>query len=233
MTNNLTSQAATMELGGAPNDVISNLNPLFIVLLIPFMDQVVYPGLQNAHIHFSPIKKITCGFALASLAMVSATITQAYIYRLSPCGDHPNSCDSDSPAPITVWVQIVPYALIGFSEIMASITSLDYAFTKAPKNMRSTVQAVALATNAISSALSQALVSLSDDPLLVWNYGTVAVLAAIGGVGFWFTFSKLDADEDRLNMLAESKYAGRQVDSDDIERAATPVAGTETPVEKF
>jgi proton-dependent oligopeptide transporter, POT family len=41
MTNNLTSQAAVMKLGGVPNDIVSNFNPLFIVLLIPIMDQIV------------------------------------------------------------------------------------------------------------------------------------------------------------------------------------------------
>jgi POT family proton-dependent oligopeptide transporter len=50
---------------------------------------------------------------------------------------------------------------------MASITKLEYAFTKAPKNMRSTVQAIAILTSAIWSALGQAFTSLSDDPLLV------------------------------------------------------------------
>lgn len=34
MTNNLTSQAATMELHGAPNDLINNLNPISLVIMI-------------------------------------------------------------------------------------------------------------------------------------------------------------------------------------------------------
>jgi POT family proton-dependent oligopeptide transporter len=207
MTNNLTSQAATMKLGGAPNDVISNLDPLFIILLIPIMDYGVYPALRKMKINFTPIKRITWGFFLASMAMVSATVTQYYIYKIGPCGDEANSCDEETP--ITVWVQVVPYALIGASEIMASITSLEYAFTKAPKNMRSMVAAIALFTNAISSALSQALVPLCDDPLLIWNYGVVAVLAALGGIGFWLTFYKLDKEEDKMNMLAESQYQGK------------------------
>lgn len=200
MTNNLTSQAATMKLGGAPNDIVSNLNPLFIIILIPFMDFVVYPGLRKAGILFSPIKRITTGFMFACMSMIAATVIQYHIYKMSPCGNQANSCDEETP--ITVWVQIVPYALIGISEIMASITSLEYAFTKAPKNMRSLITAVALFMNAISSAISQALVALADDPLLVWNYGVVSVLAFLGGVGFWLTFRKLDRLEDAQNMMA-------------------------------
>lgn len=215
MTNNLTSQAATMELHGAPNDVVSNLNPLFIIILIPVMDFAVYPGLRRMGIQFNPIKRITCGFFLASASMISATVTQMYIYKLGPCGNAANSCDE--PAPINVWLQILPYALIGFSEIMASITSLEYAFTKAPKNMRSMVQAIALATTAISSALSQAMVGLAEDPLLTWNYAVVAILAFLGGICFWFTFKDLDKEEDSLNMLPETNFEGRR--DTDVESA--------------
>ncbi|KIW49910.1 hypothetical protein, variant [Exophiala xenobiotica] len=210
MTGNLTSQAAVMELNGVPNDIIQNLNPISIVIFIPLMDFFIYPALRKAKINFTPIKRIALGFGLASLAMVAACVTQVYIYRLSPCGTHASDPDCPGPAPINVWVQTVPYVLIGFSEIMASITSLEYAFTKAPTNMRSFVMALNLLMNAFSSALAQALVSLSADPLLVWNYGVVAVLAAVGGVCFWLNFKKLDSEEDRLNMLEISEYKGKR-----------------------
>jgi POT family proton-dependent oligopeptide transporter len=213
MTNNLTSQAATMKLGAVPNDIVSNFNPLFIVLLIPIMDQVVYPGLRKMGVHVTPIKRITCGFFLASAAMISAAVTQHYIYKLGPCGKDASECDE--AAPISVWVQLLPYGLIGFSEIMASVTSLEYAFTKAPVNMRSTVTSIALFMNAISSAIAQALVGLASDPLLVWNYGLVAVLAAAGGVGFWLDNRKLDKEEDRLNMLPKADFEGKTPSSDE------------------
>jgi len=204
MSNNLTSQAATMTLNGVPNDIVSNFNPLFIVILIPIMDKLVYPGLRRVGIHLTPIKRITIGFLLASFAMVSACVTQYYIYQMSPCGDEANSCEE--PTPISVWVQLLPYGLIGFSEIMASVTSLEYAFTKAPKNMRSTVQAICLLMNAFSSALAQALVALAEDPLLVWNYGTVAVVAFLGGMFFYIDNKNIDKEEDRLNALPAADF---------------------------
>ncbi|KAH6715685.1 putative peptide transporter ptr2 [Leptodontidium sp. MPI-SDFR-AT-0119] len=221
MTNNLTSQAATMKLGGVPNDIVSNFNPLFIVILIPIMDKLVYPACRKANLHFTPIKRITCGFFLASAAMVSATVTQWYIYRQSPCpGNNANNCYLDAEetdkwqSNISVWVQLLPYGLIGFSEIMASVTSLEYAFTKAPVNMRSSVTAVSLFMNALSSALAQALVALAEDPLLVWNYGVVAVVAAVGGVLFWFDNAKIDSEEDKMNLLPSAKYRARDTVSD-------------------
>ncbi|KAF2838769.1 putative MFS peptide transporter [Patellaria atrata CBS 101060] len=208
MNNNLTSQAATMELNGVPNDVINNLNPLSLIIFIPLVDNFLYPGLRKLGIKFTPVKRIAFGFILASLAMVSATVVQYYIYKLGPCGNHANDCEN-IPAPINVWVQTLPYVLIGFSEIFTSITGLEYAFTKAPTNMRSLVTGVWHFQSAISSALGQALVSLAEDPLLIWNYGVVAVLAFLGGVGFWLSLKKVDAREDELNMLPDSTYIGK------------------------
>lgn len=263
MTNNLTSQAATMQLNGVPNDIITNLNPISIIIFIPLMDKIIYPLLRKLHINFSPIKRITMGFFLASLAMVSSTVIQYYIYQKHPFGEHPNDAPDGVYAPINVWVQTVPYALIGFSEIMASITSLyvephphvspplfyssaglsprttitrsrltanrEYAFTKAPTNMRSMVQAICLLMNAFSSALAQALVALSEDPLLIWNYGVVAVLAFAGGVGFWLSNYQLDREEDSLNMLG----AGDERNGKDrgILRGAVRMSGSDGDLE--
>lgn len=214
MTNNLTSQANTLKLNGIPNDILNNLNPISIIILIPIMDHVIYPAIRRTGFDLTPIKKITGGFALASFSMVAAAVTQDYIYKNGPCGYEPNARmanKEDCEAPLTVWIQTLPYVLIGMSEVLASITKLEYAYTKAPKNMRSTVQAIALSTSAISSALSQALVGLSEDPLLVWNYGSVAVVAFMGGVGFYFTFRKADKQEHQLNALQASAYEGRNV----------------------
>ena len=105
------------------------------------------------------------------------------------------------PVDINVWAQTGAYVLIAISEILASITTLEYAFSKAPKNMRSLVMSFNLFMSAISAALGEAFVTLSADPLLVWNYGTMAVLAFIGGTCFWFQYRALDKEEDHLNML--------------------------------
>lgn len=207
MNNNLTSQAATMTLNGVPNDIITNLNPISLVIFIPIVDNFLYPTLRKYGVKFTPIKRMTVGFGLASLAMISATAIQYYIYKLGPCGNYMNECDD--PAPINVWVQTIPYVLIGFSEIFTSITGLEYAFTKAPTNMRSLVTSYWHFMSAFSNAIGQALVALSEDPLLVWNYATVAMLAAVGGTLFWLAQHNLDKKEDIMNMLPETNYIGK------------------------
>lgn len=242
INNNLISQAATMRLGGVPNDVLTNLNPFSLIIMIPLLDLFGYPLLRRLKIKVSPIKKITVGYFAGACAMIWAAVIQAYIYRRSECGNYagqnlPGTDERCANVDISVWAQAGSYILIAFSEIMASITSLEYAHSKAPANMRSMVQSVALFMNAVSSAIGFALVSLaevrimlldpcedstdadtncsSQDPLLVWNYTTVAILAAIGGSLFYIQFRKLDQEEDQLNMLPKGKLnaddAGDQV----------------------
>ena len=164
--------------------------------------------------------------------MVWAAVIQHYIYKKSVCGNEaagllPASLGGDGvtycpTVDINVWAQTGAYVLIAISEIFASITSLEYAYSKAPKNMRSLVQAFALFMSAFSAAIGEAFISLSEDPLLVWNYGTMAVLAFIGGALFWFTNKEVDAEDDRLDMLPEGHF----VEGMDVEHAKS---GSDTP----
>ncbi|OBZ77984.1 putative peptide transporter ptr2 [Grifola frondosa] len=175
LNNNLTSQAATMTTNGVPNDVLSNLDPFALIIFIPICDILVYPALRRLGINFSPIKKITAGFFTGAAAMIWAAVVQHYIYKTNPCGYYVATCQDADGNPLVsslnVWIQTGSYVLIAFSEILASITGLEYAFTKAPKNMRSLVMSIFLFMSAISSAIGEAFVSLSSAPC---SYGTTA-----------------------------------------------------------
>ena len=212
MTANLTTQAATMELHGTPNDVIQNLDPIAIIIMVPLIDHLLYPGLRKMGILFTPIKRMAVGFVFSALSMVASAVMQYYIYKMSPCGWYANKelpdgslCD---PAPINVWAQSLPYIFIGLSEIFTNVTSYEYAFSKAPENMKSLVMSVNLFMSAISAAIGQAFTPLSTDPLLIWNYVVVAGIAFAGGIGIWICFHHLDADEDKWNNLKKSEYLG-------------------------
>ncbi|KAH7489520.1 putative peptide transporter ptr2 [Fusarium oxysporum f. sp. matthiolae] len=212
INNNLISQAAVMQRHGVPNDILSNLNPFALLIFIPLNDFFIYPALRKAGFRFTPIKKITAGFFTGAAAMIWAAVVQHYIYQKSECGKYASGEDC-AAVEINVWAQTGSYVLIALSEVFASITSLEYAFSKAPKNMRSMVQAVALFMTAFSAALGQALVGLAADPLLVWNYGVVAILAVIAGTCFYVQFRDLDVHEDDLNALPEG-HAGATADEE-------------------
>lgn len=212
-----------MERHGVPNDILGNLNPFALLIFIPLNDFFVYPTLRKMGIRFTPIKKIACGFMAGCASMIWSAVIQYYIYSRSECGWHAageifdealgemRSCE---PAPVNVWAQTGAYVLIALSEVFASITSLEYAFSKAPKNMRSMVQAVALFMTSFSAAIGQGLVGLAEDPLLVWLYTLVAALAFFGGSMFYLQFRGLDKHEDELNALPEGLIANKATDAE-------------------
>ncbi|KAJ7058459.1 PTR2-domain-containing protein [Mycena amicta] len=206
MNSNLTSQAATMTTNGLPNDILSNIDPLALIVCIPICDFLLYPALHRRGIRFTPLKRITLGFLTAATAMAWAAALQSRIYATNPCGYTAATCkDSDDHSlvsPINVWTQSPAYALIALSEILASITGLEYAFTKAPANMRSLVMSLFLGTYAFSAFLSEALLWLSADPLLVWNYSVLATLASVGGCTLWWWASAtgLDREDDEVGV---------------------------------
>ncbi|OAQ97709.1 hypothetical protein LLEC1_03187 [Akanthomyces lecanii] len=217
MTGNLTIQASTMMLHGVPNDIIQNLNPISIVIMIPIFDHGLYPLLRRLGLPFTPIKRMTAGFFMATLSMVASAVMQYYIYQKSPCGWHANGTVTNdageevncAPADINVWAQCLPYIFIGISELLTNVTSYEYAFSKAPENMKSLVMSVNLFMSAVSAAIGQAFTPLSKDPLLVWNYTSISCIAFVGGVSFWFCFRHLDSEEDEWNMLKKSEYVGQ------------------------
>lgn len=51
------SQAAVLNTHGLPNDILNNLNPFSLIILIPITDLLIYPALRRAGINFSPIRK--------------------------------------------------------------------------------------------------------------------------------------------------------------------------------
>ncbi|GAA5979350.1 hypothetical protein JCM10908_002891 [Rhodotorula pacifica] len=202
INNNLTSQAAVMNTHGIPNDVLSNLDPFALIILLPVLDLLVYPALRKAGIRFSPLRRVFAGFVFGSLAMVCAAVIQNKIYQMSACGKNASTCDEMPFVDLNVWAQTPSYVLIALSEIFASVTTLEYAFTKAPKSMRSMVMSIQLFMTAISSAIGEAFISLSADPLLVENYAVMAGLAFAAAILFAICFRGLDAEEDQLNEQA-------------------------------
>ncbi|KAL2809157.1 POT family-domain-containing protein [Aspergillus granulosus] len=175
--NNVISQAGQMALHGTPNDLLQNLDPIALIIFIPLLDFLVYPLLRRYKINFRPELKVTAGFFMASLSMVYACVLQHYIYR-SP----PNS--------IHVWIQAPIYILVGFSEAFVVITGLEIAYTKAPESLRSLVSALFWLTIGIAAAICIALAPVSQDPYLVWMYGSLAVVACLGGILFYVLFGR-------------------------------------------
>ena len=202
MINNFISQAGQMELHGLPNDILQAIDSIAIIIFIPICERLIYPFIRR----FTPFKAITkifFGFMFGAGAIVYASVLQHYIYSSGPCYDHPMKCAGFENVPnhVHVAIQAPAYFLIAISEILASITGLEYAYTKAPVNMKSFIMSLFLVTNAFGSAIGIALASTSEDPKLVWTYAGLAVACFLAGCAFWFCFNHYNAKEEDLNKL--------------------------------
>lgn len=205
-SNNFVTQAGQMRGHGIPNDLMQNFDPISIIIFIPILELFVYPLLRKLHIPFKPISRISVGFIVASLAMMYAAIVQHLIYSAGPCYEQP-LCDAsmvDGVAQgnnVHIAVQTPAYMLIGISEIFASVSGLEYAYTKAPPSMKSFVQSMYLLTNAFGSAIGEALTPVAYDPAILWMFVGLACASFSVGVLFFILFRHLNAKEEEMNAL--------------------------------
>lgn len=91
--------------------------------------------------------------------------------------------------------------LVAIGEIFASIISLEYAFTKAPKRMKSVVIDFSQSQIAVSAVLNFALSVLNAENMFTWLFGSFAVTAWITGFNFFWAFFGLDQKEAALNQI--------------------------------
>lgn len=105
-----------MTTNSVPNDVIGNLDPFALIILIPLCAKFFYPWLERAGFRFTPLRRIFWGFMTGVMAMIWSAVVQYYIYQTSPCGYHANTCaDADGnalPSHLSVWIQTGAYVLM-------------------------------------------------------------------------------------------------------------------------
>ncbi|KAF3053031.1 peptide transporter ptr2 [Didymella keratinophila] len=226
MMNNFVSQAGQMQLHGLPNDILPNIDPITIILLVPIVDRFIYPFIRTRlQLAFTPMTRITVGFFIASAAMLYASGLQSFIYNTPPCYSRPSNCEAGSigegkyePNEIHVAWQMPAYILIALSEILASITGLELAYAKAPENMKSFIMSLFLLTNAGGSALGILIAPLARDPYLQWLYFGLASAAAVTGYAFHCTFKNVTEDDagrkieraEEFELMSRDSMDGRE-----------------------
>ncbi|NXT46995.1 S15A1 protein, partial [Pluvianellus socialis] len=65
-------------------DQMQTVNPILIIIMVPVVDGVIYPLIKKCKINFTPLRKITVGMFLASLAFVAAALVQVQIDKTLP-----------------------------------------------------------------------------------------------------------------------------------------------------
>ncbi|NWX14632.1 S15A1 protein, partial [Aegotheles bennettii] len=65
-------------------DQMQTVNPILIIIMVPVVDAVIYPLIKKCKINFTPLRKITVGMFLASMAFVAAALVQVQIDKTLP-----------------------------------------------------------------------------------------------------------------------------------------------------
>jgi len=106
---------------------VQTFNPLFILVGIPLFTYVIYPGLEKMGVRCTSLRKIGAGLFLCLVSFIIIALVQTSIDK----GQHP-----------TVLLQMLAYLLITFSEVLISVTFLEYAYTQSPPKLKSTMTAI-------------------------------------------------------------------------------------------
>ncbi|KAM5485001.1 hypothetical protein MaudMau93_005540 [Microsporum audouinii] len=185
---NFISQAATMETHGLPNDAMTSIDPLVTLILLPILDRFIFPLLRSLGASVRHIDRMALGFLFCGISMLYAAFIQRSIYAAPPCYDHPRSKDcmgGKFPNQVSVFLQIPAYVLVALSEILASVAGIEYAYTKAPKSMKSLVMAVYLSTVSAGALVAMTVSPLTVDPRLTWMYVTLGIETLVAGAVLW------------------------------------------------
>ena len=225
------AQSASLTNNGVPNDVLDNLNPLAIILLIPIMNHLVYPGLRKMGIRFGPISRMTFGFLIASIGASSYAVIQYKIYETSPCGYAASTCEIEPlVSPLSLWLYAIPTAVTACSEVFINVTAYGLAYSRAPEHMKGFVMSLSLFMTAISTAISLATAEAIQDPYLIWCFAAPSVIGFIAAPVFYFLFRHLDNEDFFLEEDALPPSSDVESERNYDDKKVTGV--TETPASK-
>src|SRR5260370_10439687 len=97
------------------------LNPLLVMLLIPFNNVALYPMLRRLNFEPTALRRMGAGIALAGASWIVIGAMQLAI---------------DAGHEISIAWQVLPYALLTLAEVLVSATGLELAHSQAPPAMK-------------------------------------------------------------------------------------------------
>jgi proton-dependent oligopeptide transporter, POT family len=156
-------------------DQIPAANPFLVMVLIPYTSFGLYPLTRALGLEPTPLRRMTLGMFVAGLSF-------AYVALLQ------NRLDAGESIHV-VW-QLIGYIVITVAEVMISITGLEFAYSQAPKRMKSVIMGFWLFNVTLGNVLvafiargQQQLEKILERPIpleqFFWVFAGLMVLAAI------------------------------------------------------
>ena len=124
---------------------MQSMNPAFVMILVPLMIWL-YPRIEKlTGIRVSPLRRMGTGLVLAAVAYLIVGAIQTRV---------------DAGAQLSVLWQTIPYLILTTGEVLLSTTGLEFAFTQAAAEMKSTIMSFWLLTVAFGNLFVPILTKL-------------------------------------------------------------------------
>jgi POT family proton-dependent oligopeptide transporter len=171
------------------------INPLLVMLLIPLLTAVVYPALQRLGWEFTPLRRMPMGLIFGALSFVIAGYYQVVM---------------NGGTQLNIAWQILPYIVLTIGEILVSTTGLEFAYTQAPRQMKSVVQSLWLLNSTLANvavAIAAAL-NIFTGSAQFFFYAGLAALAGVGMALMARTYKVRDYYQDAAAPIPVGERAG-------------------------
>jgi POT family proton-dependent oligopeptide transporter len=176
---------------------IQTVNPIFILTMLPLFSYFIYPAIDRVF-PLTPLRKFGMGLFVTALAFLIVALIQVRI----DAGQHPN----------VIW-QILAFFVLTAGEIMVSVTHLEFAYTQAPKKLKSLVMCTYLLGISLGN-LFTAAVDLFAHRLT----GSAAGVKTVGNpVSYFFFFVIVMLVTGILFLFFARFYKGKTYIQDEAE----------------
>jgi len=125
---------------------IQTANPIFILILLPLFSYAIYPAIERVY-RLTPLRKIGIGLFVTALAFAIVGWIQLRI---------------DAGGKPTILWQILAFVVLTAGEAMVSPTHLEFAYTQAPRRLKSLVMCTYLLAIALGNKFTEVVNDLID-----------------------------------------------------------------------
>ena len=171
---------------------IQTVNPVFVLIMLPLFSYVIYPALAR-FVKVTPLRRFGAGL----WAVIVSFLIVGWIQTRIDAGQHPH----------ILW-QILAFVVLTAGEVMLSVTHLEFAYTQAPKKMKSLVMCTYLGSIALGNVFTAGVNYFIQNP-----DGSVKLT----GASYFFFFVKVMLVTAVLFLLVSRFYRGRTFIQDEAE----------------
>jgi POT family proton-dependent oligopeptide transporter len=163
---------------------IQTVNPLFVLAMLPLFSYVVYPAAAR-FVKVTPLRRFGAGL----WAVIGSFLIIAWIQTRIDAGQHP-----------TILWQILAFVVLTAGEVLLSVTHLEFAYTQAPKKMKSLVMCTYLGSISLGNVFTAWVDGFIQNP-----DGTVK----LQGAAYFFFFVKVMLVTAVLFAFVSYLYRGK------------------------